>query len=394
MGKNKKQLDTIESFIGQESIFNGNISTDKAVRIDGVLIQKTIIHKNYWSAICVRIKVLSGMNIAESRRPQDAAITMNIFNRSIDFRVSSIPTIYGENFVLRVLDKTKSLTSLNLLGYSKHNLKLIDLALKKPEGIIIATGPTGSGKTTTLYSIMKKINAVEKNIMTLEDPVEYKMPLIRQSEINERAGLTFATGLRSLLRQDPDIILLGEIRDIETAQNAVRASITGHQVFSTLHTNSAITAVNRLIDMGIPAYMLAGSLNAVVSQRLVRSLCPYCKKKKVLNDAMKKALNLDIEKDYNMYTPTGCSKCNNIGYKGRSAVSEVLFINDALNMVIAENPTLKRTTEIAMKSGFIPIADDCIANVVNGSTSWDEVCRVVDMTKYIDRLEKINSCSY
>lgn len=360
------------------------------LRVDGVLIQKTIIHKNYWSAICVRIKVLAGMNIAESRRPQDAAITMNIFDRDIDFRVSSIPTIYGENFVLRVLDKTRSLTSLSALGYSRHNLKLIDLALKKPEGIVIATGPTGSGKTTTLYSIMKKINAIEKNIMTLEDPVEYRLPLVRQSEMNERAGLTFAAGLRSLLRQDPDIILLGEIRDTETAQNAVRASITGHQVFSTLHTNCAIAAINRLIDMEIPAYMLAGSLNAVVSQRLVRKLCPSCKQKKMLDNETKKALNLDINNDYCVYSPTGCQKCNNIGYKGRSAVSEVLFVNEAINMIIAENPTLKQTTEVAMENGFIPIADDCIANVVNGSTSWDEVCRVVDMTKYIDRLEKAN----
>ena len=359
-------------------------------RIDGVLIQKTIIHKNYWSAICVRIKVLAGMNIAESRRPQDAAITMNIFDRDIDFRVSSIPTIYGENFVLRVLDKTRSLTSLSALGYSKHNLKLIDLALKKPEGIVIATGPTGSGKTTTLYSIMKKINAIEKNIMTLEDPVEYRLPLVRQSEMNERAGLTFASGLRSLLRQDPDIILLGEIRDTETAQNAVRASITGHQVFSTLHTNCAIAAINRLIDMEIPAYMLAGSLNAVVSQRLVRKLCPYCKKKTKLDDVAKKALNLNTDQDYCIYSPTGCQKCNNIGYKGRLAVSEVLFVNEKINMIIAENPTLKQATEVAIENGFIPIADDCIASVINGSTSWSEVCRVVDMTKYIDRLEKMD----
>ncbi|MBQ7552696.1 MAG: type II/IV secretion system protein [Rickettsiales bacterium] len=359
-------------------------------RIDGVLIQKTIIHKNYWSAICVRIKVLAGMNIAESRRPQDAAITMNIFDRDIDFRVSSIPTIYGENFVLRVLDKTRSLTSLSALGYSKHNLKLIDLALKKPEGIVIATGPTGSGKTTTLYSIMKKINAIEKNIMTLEDPVEYRLPLVRQSEMNERAGLTFASGLRSLLRQDPDIILLGEIRDTETAQNAVRASITGHQVFSTLHTNCAIAAINRLIDMEIPAYMLAGSLNAVVSQRLVRKLCPYCKKKTQLDDVAKKALNLNTDQDYCIYSPTGCQKCNNIGYKGRLAVSEVLFVNEKINMIIAENPTLKQATEVAIENGFIPIADDCIASVINGSTSWSEVCRVVDMTKYIDRLEKMD----
>lgn len=352
-------------------------------RIDGILFQKTIVHKNYWSAICVRLKVLSGMNIAESRRPQDAAITMEINERKVDFRVSSIPTIYGENFVLRILDKQQNLTELSTLGYSEHNLNLIKLAIQKPEGITIATGPTGSGKTTTLYSILSKINTIEKNIMTLEDPVEYRMNLLRQSEMNDKIGFNFAAGLRSLLRQDPDIIFLGEIRDQETAENAIRASITGHQVFSTLHTNCAIAAINRLIDMGIPPYMLSGNLNAVISQRLVRMLCPNCKQEIPLSETIKTAFGLDKDKYYAQYKPVGCSKCNNIGYKGRSAVSEVLFVNDNMNMVIAENPTLKQATDAALQEGFIPIAQDCIEKLIKGYTSWSDICRVVDMTKYI-----------
>ncbi len=354
-------------------------------RIDGILFQKTIVHKNYWSAICVRLKVLSGMNIAESRRPQDAAITMEINERKVDFRVSSIPTIYGENFVLRILDKQQNLTELSTLGYSEYNLNLIKLAIQKPEGITIATGPTGSGKTTTLYSILSKINTIEKNIMTLEDPVEYRMNLLRQSEMNDKIGFNFAAGLRSLLRQDPDIIFLGEIRDKETAENAIRASITGHQVFSTLHTNCAIASINRLIDMGIPPYMLSGNLNAVISQRLVRTLCPYCKKEIPLSETIKNAFGLDKDKYYAQYKPVGCSKCNNIGYKGRSAVAEVLFVNDNINMVIAENPTLKQATDAALQEGFIPIAKDCIDKLIKGYTSWSDICRVVDMTKYIQK---------
>ena len=354
-------------------------------RIDGILRQKTIVHKNYWSGICVRIKVLSGMNIAESRRPQDSAMSLEINERKIDFRVSSIPTVYGENFVLRILDKQQNLDRLTSLGYNKHNIDLIELSIQKPEGIIIATGPTGSGKTTTLYSILSKINSAEKNIMTLEDPVEYRMQMVRQSEMNERIGFTFASGLRSLLRQDPDVIFLGEIRDEETAQNAVRASITGHQVFSTLHTNNAVSAINRLLDMGIPPYMLAGNLNAVISQRLVRHLCPVCKKEVPLNNNIKQAFNLDKDKSYSHYLPTGCSKCGNTGYRGRAAVSEVLFVNDNINMLIAENPTLKQTTNLALEEGFIPITEDCIEKVVNGFTSWEEVCRVVDMTSYIQK---------
>ena len=281
-------------------------------RIDGVLMNKTIIHKVYWPGICVRVKVLSGMNIAESRKPQDGAMKMTLQGREIDFRVSAIPTLYGENIVIRVLDKTQGLMTLEQLGFNHTNMRLINLALQRPEGIIIVTGPTGSGKTTTLYSILAMMNKIEDNIMTLEEPVEYRLPMIRQSEINHRSGFDFATGLRSLLRQDPDIIFLGEIRDQETAEIAVRASITGHKVFSTLHTNSALSAITRLIDIGVQSYMLSDSLCCIVAQRLVRRLCDNCKRVQTMPKNMCDALYLPSGREYKMYIPVGCEQCYDI----------------------------------------------------------------------------------
>ena len=356
------------------------------MRIDGVLKNITIIHKNYWSGICVRIKVLACMNIAESRKPQDGGMKMTIQGREIDFRVSTIPTLYGENIVIRILDKAQGLLKLEELGFNKSNLKLLNLALKKPEGIIIVTGPTGSGKTTTLYSILSLINDVGDNIMTLEDPVEYRLPMIRQSEINHRSGFDFSSGLRSILRQDPDVIFLGEIRDQETAEIAVRASITGHKVFSTLHTNSALSAITRLIDIGIQSYMLSDSLTCVVAQRLVRCLCEECKKQETMSDEMKKAFALPDNKNYTIYSATGCEKCHQTGYKGRCVISEVLFIDPELKDIIANNPTIKTITDEAKKKGFMPMQRDAILKLLKGLTSWDEVQRVVDMTEYSKKL--------
>ena len=352
------------------------------MRIDGILTNKTIVHKNYWSGICVRVKVLCGMNIAEQHRPQDGAMSMTIQGREIDFRVSAIPTIYGENIVIRILDKTQSLTKLNDLGFNRNNLKLINLALKKPEGIIIITGPTGSGKTTTLYSLLSVINTVEDNIMTLEEPVEYRMPLVRQSEINHRAGFDFASGLRSILRQDPDIIFLGEIRDKETAEIAVRSSITGHQVFSTLHTNGALSAITRLIDIGIQPYMLSDCLTAIIAQRLARKLCQYCKKTENMSQKMKQIFKLDQTKDYIMCTPVGCEKCGQTGFKGRIAISEILLMNQDLKDIVTNKPTIKSIMDVAKKSGFIPMQRDAILKIVKGITSFEEVQRVIDMTEY------------
>ncbi len=358
------------------------------MRIDGILVNKTIVHKNYWSGICVRIKVLSGMNIAEQHRPQDGAMSMTIQGREIDFRVSAIPTIYGENIVIRILDKTHSLTKLGDLGFNKHNLKLINLALKKPEGIIIITGPTGSGKTTTLYSLLSIINNVGDNIMTLEEPVEYRMPLIRQSEINHRAGFDFSSGLRSLLRQDPDIIFLGEIRDKETAEIAVRSAITGHQVFSTLHTNGALSTITRLIDIGIQPYMLSDCLTAIIAQRLARRLCRYCKKEKLMSQKMKKVFELNQEKEYKICFPVGCEKCNQTGFKGRIAVSEVLMMDQNLKDTVTSNPTIKSITDVAKKSGFISMQRDAILKIAKGITSFEEIQRVVDMTEYSRYLDE------
>ena len=357
------------------------------LRIDGVLMNKVILHKNYWSGLCVRLKVLSGMNIAESRKPQDGGISMVIQGREVDFRVSNIPTIYGENIVIRILDKSHNLATLDSLGFSEKNLKLIELALDKPEGILIVTGPTGSGKTTTLYSILDMVNDIQDNIMTLEDPVEYRLPIIRQSEINHKAGFDFASGLRSLLRQDPDVIFLGEIRDQETAEIAIRASITGHQVFSTLHTNNAILAINRLIDMGIPSYMVSSTLSAVIAQRLVRKLCPHCKKAVPMSNAMKKGFGLDPAKEYTIFEPEGCSKCGQNGYKGRVVVSEVLFVDEEMNMLISGNPTTREVTELAKKQGFKSMQQDGILKMIKGITSWDEVKRAIDMTEYTKRME-------
>lgn len=356
------------------------------LRIDGVMINKVMVHKNHWSSICVRVKVLSGMNIAESRKPQDGAINMIIQGRPIDFRVSLIPTIHGENIVIRILDRTHGIISLEDLGFNKFNLGLLKLALQKPEGIVIITGPTGSGKTTTLYSVLAMINSIDQNIMTLEEPVEYRLPIIRQSEINHRAGFDFGSGLRSLLRQDPDIIFLGEIRDQETAQTALRASATGHQVFSTLHTNSAISAITRLVDIGIQPFMLSNSLVAVVAQRLVRKLCPHCKVETAMSEKMKQVFELPMERDYPIFEAKGCNKCFNLGYKGRIVISEVLFIDDELNLIISSDPTIKTITEVARKNGFVPIQRDGILKIVQGITSWDEVSRVIDMTNYIKKL--------
>lgn len=357
------------------------------MRIDGILMNKVIVHKNYWSSICVRVKVLSGMNIAEQRKPQDGAMSMTIQGREIDFRVSTIPTIYGENIVIRILDKTQSLTKLKDLGFNKNSLKLINLALKKPEGIIIITGPTGSGKTTTLYSLLSIINNMGDNIMTLEEPVEYRIPLVRQSEINHRSGFDFASGLRSLLRQDPDIIFLGEIRDKETAEIAIRSSITGHQVFSTLHTNGALSTITRLIDIGIQPYMLSDCLTAVIAQRLARKLCQFCKKEELMSQKMKEVFQLDQKKDYKIYSSVGCQKCNHTGFKGRIAISEVLLINQAIKDVVTSDPTIKSISDIAKKTGFITMQRDAILKIVQGITSFEEVQRVIDMTEYSQYLD-------
>ena len=351
-------------------------------RIDGEMRQIRAFHKDYWPPIAVRIKIMSDMNIAESRKPQDGHASSNILGREVDFRVATQPSTHGENIVMRILDKTKSLVSLDKLGFSAENQKLLKKLLKKPEGIIVVTGPTGSGKTTTLYSVLNYINSVEKNIMTLEDPIEYDIPLIRQSEVR-KGGISFADGIKSILRQDPDIIFVGEVRDGDTANIAIRASMTGHQVFTTLHTNDAIGVIPRLIDIGIRPYLLSGSLICCIAQRLVRKLCDHCKKPKSPNSEEARILGITEQDNVTIYESVGCDKCDNVGYKGRVAIAEILNISKEIDEMIALNSTTNAILEQALQDGFVTMAQDGIKKVLAGVTDLKDLIKNVDMT---DRL--------
>ncbi len=352
-------------------------------RIDGAMTQIKSFHRDYWSPIAVRMKIMAGMNIAETRNPQDGRITYNVMGREVDFRVSSLPTVHGENFVLRLLDKKKSLVPLENLGFSNHNSELLKKLLKRPEGIIVVTGPTGSGKTTTLYSILNYINSMEVNIMTLEDPVEYQLPLIRQSQIKEGSGVDFASGIRALLRQDPDIIFIGEIRDAETAVMAVRSALTGHQVYSTLHTNDALGAIPRLVDVGVPRFLLSGTLICCIAQRLARKLCSHCKTPKTATFEECKVLGVDPNAPPTIYESAGCEKCNHRGYKGRVGIVEILPVDRGMDELIATNASRNQMMDYAMSQGFVTMAEDGIAKVLEGAIDLKELIDTIDMT---DRL--------
>ena len=351
-------------------------------RIDGILRQIRSLHKTYWPAMVVRLKVMSNMNIAETRSPQDGRISINFSGRQIDFRAAAQPTTHGENVVLRILDRQKGLVPLDNLGLEEHDLMLLKLMIARPEGIILVTGPTGSGKTTTLYSILNHVNTDSVNIMTLEDPVEYPMPMIRQTSVNESAKMGFASGIRSMMRQDPDIILVGEIRDAETAEMAFSAAMTGHQVYSTLHTNSAIGAIPRLLDIGILPDIMAGNIIGIVAQRLIRRLCPHCKEKSIA-DEMERML-LGIKPDdppVTLYRAVGCKNCGHQGYKGRLSILEILKINADLDDLIARRATQRELRQAAAASGFRPLVDDAVRRVLEGVTTLDEISRVVDLTE-------------
>lgn len=352
-------------------------------RIDGQMMQIRSFHRDYWSAMVVRIKIMSGMNIAESRNPQDGRISYSVQGRDVDFRVATQPTVHGENIVMRLLDKEKSLVPLENLGFSDHNISLLKKLLKRPEGIIIVTGPTGSGKTTTLYSILSYINDIETNIMTLEDPVEYKLPLIRQSSVREGAGLDWLGGMKSLMRQDPDIIFVGEVRDADTALMAVRAALTGHQVFTTLHTNDAIGCIPRLGDIGVPGHLLAGSLIGALAQRLARKLCPHCKKPRPATAEECRVLDTDAEKPPTIYDAAGCDKCKYKGHKGRVAIIEILRVDRQMDELIATRSTRSKILEHALSQGFLTMQQDGIAKVLAGEISIAELISTIDFT---DRL--------
>ena len=352
-------------------------------RIDGEMVQIRSLHKEYWSAISVRIKIMSGMNIAETRMPQDGRITYTVMGREVDFRVATQPTIHGENIVMRLLDKKKALMPIDNLGFSKHNENLVKKILLKPEGVIIVTGPTGSGKTTTLYSILGYINNVDVNIMTLEDPVEYQLSLIRQSQVREGTGMGFAEGIKSVLRQDPDIIFIGEIRDNQTATMAMRASMTGHKVFTTLHTNDAIGVIPRLLDIGVLPSILSTSLIGAMAQRLARRLCQHCKEEYVATEQDCRILGVSSENPPKIFRAKGCPHCGNKGYKGRLALHELLPVDRGMEELIATGATRKVIMEYALSKGFIPMVQDAAEKVMAGLVDVPEMMSSVDVT---DRL--------
>ena len=348
-------------------------------RIDGVLRQIRSLHKDYWAAIVVRLKVMSGMNIAETRIPQDGRLSLQVQGHSVDFRVSSQPTTHGENIVLRILDRAKGIVPLEDLKLHDETLNALKMMMARPEGIILVTGPTGSGKTTTLYSMLNYVKSEGVNIMTLEDPVEYPVDMIRQTSINEVARMDFANGIRSIMRQDPDIILIGEVRDEDTAEMAFRAAMTGHQVLTTLHTNSAIGAIPRLLDIGVLPDIMTGNIIGIISQRLIRLLCKHCKKE-TISDVVDSKL-LKVNEPVKIYESVGCEHCDNTGYRGRISVIEALTIDDELDELIAKRSTLGELKECAHRSGYKTLADDAIRIVLQGDTSLPEVSRVIDMTQ-------------
>ncbi len=352
-------------------------------RIDGVLRQVRSLHKSFWPAMVVRLKVMSNMNIAETRAPQDGRISLRLSGRQIDFRVASHPTTHGENMVLRILDRQKGIVPLDHIGLDDATLNALKLIIAKPEGIVLVTGPTGSGKTTTLYSVLNHVNTETVNIMTLEDPVEYPIALIRQTSINESAKLDFANGIRSMMRQDPDIILVGEIRDHPTAEMAFRAAMTGHQVYSTLHTNSAIGAIPRLLDIGILPDIMAGNIIGIVAQRLIRVLCKECRYPYKPDAQERRLLGISENEDVTLYRAAGCDLCSHQGYSGRMAIMELLKMDHDLDDLVARRASTRQIREAALDKGFRPLAMDGVRRIRQGVTSLAEVSRVVDLT---DRL--------
>ena len=350
-------------------------------RIDGVLRQIRSLHKTYWPAMAVRLKVMAKMNIAETRAPQDGRISLTLSGRPVDFRVASQATSHGENVVLRILDRQKGIVALDGLGLEASQLALLRRMIARPEGIILVTGPTGSGKTTTLYSVLNHINNDGVNIMTLEDPVEYPMTLIRQTSVNDAAKMDFANGIRSLMRQDPDVILVGEIRDEDTATMAFRAAMTGHQVYSTLHTNSAIGAIPRLLDIGIVPDVLAGNIIGIIAQRLVRKLCKHCRQPYEASAADCKLLGSRSERPPTLYRAVGCDQCDYQGYRGRLAIMEILKMEGEIDEMVAHRATAREILKGAISRGFKTLADDGIRRVLDGSTAIDELMRVVDLTE-------------
>lgn len=349
-------------------------------RIDGFLFESLTLPRAVHPAITARIKILAEMDITETRLPQDGNFNIRMENRGFEIRVSTFPTIYGENVVLRILDQTSPLITLEDLGFSGEMLARYRQLIRKTSGIILVTGPTGSGKTTTLYASLNMINSVDKNIITIEDPVEYRLPLIRQTQINPKAGITFASGLRSILRQDPDVIMVGEIRDLETSEIAIQAALTGHLVFATLHTNDASEAITRLLDIGVEPYLISSSVAGVLAQRLVRVICPHCKTASPEDQESMKELGNDLPQSNappTFYRGRGCKQCRQSGYLGRAGIFELLVVNEKVKRLIAEKASGQAIREAAVETaGLKSLRVDGLIKVLRGITTREEVDRV------------------
>ena len=345
-------------------------------RIDGVLHTERTLPKTMQQMVTARIKIMANLDITENRMPQDGRIKTQVDFRAIDLRVSSLPTVFGEKLVMRILDLTNNLTDISRLGFNNTNMQRFLKEIEKPNGIILISGPTGSGKSSTLYAALNKLNNEEVNIITVEDPVEYQLEGVNQIQVNSNVGLTFAAGLRSILRQDPDIVMVGEIRDKETADISIRASLTGHLVLSTIHTNNSIASITRLMDMGIEPFLVTASLNAVVAQRLIRRVCRDCRQIEQATERekeifAKRGIEIDI-----IARGKGCSQCNMTGYRGRMAIHEVLVVDEAIKDIINKRGTAAEIRKIAIENGTIFLIDDGLLKVKEGMTTTEEVLRV------------------
>lgn len=340
-------------------------------RQDGELREIMGIEKISHSAIITRIKIMGNMNIAEKRVPQDGRVEMIVDGKEIDMRISIMPTVYGEKVVMRILDRSTVLLSKHQLGFSEENLKVFDSIIQNPYGIILVCGPTGSGKTTTLYAVLKELNKINRNIITVEDPVEYRLDGVNQSQVNVKAGMTFATGLRSILRQDPDIIMIGEIRDVETAQIAVRAAITGHLVLSTIHTNDSVSTISRLMDMEIEPYMVSSSVVGIIAQRLVKKVCKDCRVP--YEPSEKERALLDLPQGALLYKGKGCEACGNTGYKGRTAIHEILPMRSQIKDMIDSGEAIGDIKHKALELGMATLRESCRQLVLDGVTSVEEL---------------------
>jgi general secretion pathway protein E len=354
----------------------GELSVRVRYRIDGLLYEKENLPARMYSAVTSRIKLLSQMNIAERRLPQDGRINVTVAGKAIDIRVSTIPTIYGESIVMRLLDKETSFITLEEIGFDRTLLDIYEDVIKKPYGMILITGPTGSGKSTTLYASLAKINSLDKKIITVEEPVEYLMQGITQIQVRPKIGLTFANGLRHIVRQDPDVIMVGEIRDMETASIGIHASLTGHLLFSTLHTNDAPGAITRLMDMGVENYLVASTLICVMAQRLVRRICQHCKVKQDVSADILKKFNSSVKE---VWAGSGCEYCSGTGYRGRVGIFEVLPVGEDIRELIMSRATVKEIKDKAIALGMRTLREDGIEKVKKGMTTIDEVLRVTQI---------------